>query len=162
MQYVVSAATLLQTDSLKNVFGSAVLGERRQCAAMAAQCSLFDPPSMLRMVWTRQLTLIICRKAVSAMDLSAYILASFATVEDVRQALNPANFTVVNFHLSDSAMAVLIEAGLLAPRGHPFIHLGINDAKHDSLVIEFIEGEANFSHPCVISAVRSHILLPAA
>lgn len=74
------------------------------------------------------------------MDLSTYILASFATVEQVRQAVDPASFTVVNFHLSDAAMAILKEAGLIAPQGHPFIHLGISDAKHDSLVIEFIEG----------------------
>ncbi|CAL5225485.1 g8310 [Coccomyxa viridis] len=81
--------------------------------------------------------------AVSAMDLSTYILASFATVEQVRQAVDPASFTVVNFHLSDAAMAILKEAGLIAPQGHPFIHLGISDAKHDSLVIEFIEGNTH-------------------
>ena len=109
---------------------------------------------------------MICRTAVSAMDLSTYILASFATVEDVRQALNPANFTVVNFHLSDSAMAVLIEAGLLAPQGHPFIHLGVSDAKHDSLVIEFVEGKARL-HPYPVTIGSStpvcrHILTCAA
>ena len=74
------------------------------------------------------------------MDLSTYILSSFATVEQVRKAVNPANFTVVNFYLSDSAMTTLKEAGLIAPQGYPFIHLGIHDAKHGSLVIEFVEG----------------------
>ena len=90
---------------------------------------------------------MICRKAVSAFDLSTYILASFATVEDVRRALSPADFSVVNFHLSEPAMALLKREGLLAPGGHPLIHLGVNDAKHDSIVIEFIKGPLLQSQP---------------
>lgn len=84
---------------------------------------------------------------MSAMDLSTYILASFATVEQVRKAVNPAKLEVVNFYLSEPAMATLKKAGLLAPEGHPFIHFGITDAKHDSLVIEFVEGESIPSIP---------------
>ena len=74
---------------------------------------------------------------MSALDLSTYILASFSTVEEVRQALDSAYFSVVNFQLSAAAMAILMNTGLLAPGGYPLIHLGIHDAAHNSLVIEF-------------------------
>ena len=74
---------------------------------------------------------------MSALDLSTYILASFSTVEEVRQALDPAHFSVVNFQLSAAAMAILTSTGLLAPGGYPLMHLGIHDAAHNSLVIEF-------------------------
>ena len=105
---------------------------------------------------------------MSAMDLSTYILASFATVEDARQALNPAHFTVVNFHLSESATTILKKEGLLAPEGHPFIHLGIHDAKHDSLVIEFVDGMStpaqtfyqSVTHTCA-QAHEKHVLTSA-
>lgn len=76
-------------------------------------------------------------RALSAIDLSTYILASFATVEEVRKALDPATFSVVNFRLSPAATATLRESGLLSPEGFPLIHLGLHDASHDSLVVEF-------------------------
>ena len=74
---------------------------------------------------------------MSALDLSTYILASFTTVQEVKEALNPSHFTVVNFQLSQTAMDVLMASGLLAAGGYPTIHLGIHDAAHNSLVIEF-------------------------
>ena len=74
---------------------------------------------------------------MSALDLSTYILASFTTVQEVKEALAPTHFTVVNFQLSQAAMDVLVASGLLAPGAYPTIHLGIHDAMHNSLVIEF-------------------------
>ena len=56
---------------------------------------------------------------MSAFDLSTYILASFSTVDEVRHALDPANFTVVNYQLSQAGMAVLLKTGLLGPIGQP-------------------------------------------
>ena len=81
-----------------------------------------------------------CRHALSAIDLSAYILSSFGTVEECRKALDPAVFSVVNFQMSPAATATLRNSGLLSPGGFPLIHLGLHDAAHDSLVIEF-EGD---------------------
>ena len=78
-----------------------------------------------------------CRNSMSALDLSTYILASFTTVQEVKEALDPAHFTVVNFQLFQAAMDVLLASGLLAPGAYPTIHLGIHDAMHNSLVIEF-------------------------
>ena len=78
-----------------------------------------------------------CRNSMSALDLSTYILASFTTVQEVKEALDPAHFTVVNFQLSQAAMDVLLASGLMAAGGYPTIHLGIHDAMHNSLVIEF-------------------------
>ena len=74
---------------------------------------------------------------MSALDLSTYILASFTTVQEVKKALDPAHFTVVNFQLSQAAIDVLLASGLMAAGGYPTIHLGIHDAMHNSLVIEF-------------------------
>ena len=74
---------------------------------------------------------------MSALDLSTYILASFTTVQEVKEALDPTHFTVVNFQLSHAAMDVLLASGLMAAGGYPTIHLGIHDAMHNSLVIEF-------------------------
>ena len=74
---------------------------------------------------------------MSALDLSTYILASFTTVQEVKEALDPAHFTVVNFLLSQAAMDELLASGLMAAGGYPTIHLGIHDAMHNSLVIEF-------------------------
>ncbi len=117
---------------------------QKTAQSMTAQSSTaygpYKPPTAVHGRDQLDESSMFCRTAVSAMDLSTYILASFATVEEVRKAVDPASFSVVNFHLSEPAMAILKEAGLIAPQGHPFIHLGINDAKHDSLVIEFIEG----------------------
>ncbi|BDA51598.1 probable choloylglycine hydrolase [Coccomyxa sp. Obi] len=75
--------------------------------------------------------------ALSAIDLSTHILASFGTVEEVRKALDPATYSVVNFQLSPAATTTLRNSGLLSPEGFPLIHLGLHDAAHDSLVIEF-------------------------
>lgn len=88
---------------------------------------------------------------MSAFDLSTYILASFSTVDEVRHALDPANFTVVNYQLSQAGMAVLLKTGLLGPIGQPMIHLAVHDTKHDSLVIEF-EGDYQ---PSLLYSLRS-------
>ncbi|CAK0734844.1 hypothetical protein CVIRNUC_000491 [Coccomyxa viridis] len=77
--------------------------------------------------------------SMSALDLSTYILASFTTVQEVKEALDPTHFTVVNFQLSHAAMDVLLASGLMAAGGYPTIHLGIHDAMHNSLVIEFTD-----------------------
>ncbi|CAL8465713.1 g5249 [Coccomyxa elongata] len=76
-------------------------------------------------------------RALSAIDLSTYILASFGTVVEVRKALDPARFSIVNFQLSSAATTTLRNSGLLSPEGFPLIHLGVHDAAHGSLVIEF-------------------------
>ena len=87
------------------------------------------------MLWTP------CRSAVTALDLGAFILASFSTVEEVKQALNPTIFSVVNFQFSPKTQSALIATGLLGAYGYAFVHLIIHDAQHNSLVIEF-KGES--------------------
>jgi penicillin V acylase-like amidase (Ntn superfamily) len=46
------------------------------------------------------------RAALSALDLAAYILATYSNVSEVREALDPAKFAVVTFWLSPAAMQV--------------------------------------------------------
>ena len=77
------------------------------------------------------------RGAISALDLGAYMLANFGSVAEVRAALDPATFSVVNFWMPPRALQVVRSAGLVGDGGFATVHFAVHDARHDSLVIEF-------------------------
>jgi penicillin V acylase-like amidase (Ntn superfamily) len=84
------------------------------------------------------------------------MLANFGSVAEVRAALDPAKFSVVNFWMPARALRVLRDAGLIGDGGFATIHFAVHDARHDSLVIEFTGAPA--WGVCHISLARQQVL----